>query len=66
MVFVSFICDAGLIIFPQHQLNLIRTNARGLAKSEWYDWKLRWIEGLREKADKGFEDLTQVSLVINS
>ncbi|KAJ7293774.1 Spc7 kinetochore protein-domain-containing protein [Mycena rebaudengoi] len=48
----------------RHQLNLIRTNARGLAKSEWYDWKLRWIEGLREKADKGFEDLTQDALAI--
>ncbi|KAJ7042697.1 Spc7 kinetochore protein-domain-containing protein [Mycena alexandri] len=42
-----------------HQLNLIRTNARGLAKSDWYDWKLRWIEGLRETADKGLEALNQ-------
>ncbi|KAJ7169443.1 Spc7 kinetochore protein-domain-containing protein [Mycena filopes] len=42
-----------------HQLNLIRTNARGLAKSDWYDWKLRWIEGLRETADKGLEELNQ-------
>ncbi|KAJ7823569.1 Spc7 kinetochore protein-domain-containing protein [Mycena olivaceomarginata] len=43
-----------------HQLNLIRTNARGLAKSDWYDWKLRWIEGLREAADEGLEALRQV------
>ncbi|KAJ7124771.1 Spc7 kinetochore protein-domain-containing protein [Mycena crocata] len=47
-----------------HQLNLIRTNARGLAKSEWYDWKLRWIEGLRETADKGFEELRRDALTI--
>ncbi|KAJ7923050.1 Spc7 kinetochore protein-domain-containing protein [Mycena leptocephala] len=47
-----------------HQLNLIRTNARGLAKSDWYDWKLRWIEGLRETADKGFEALSQDALTI--
>ncbi|KAJ6626901.1 Spc7 kinetochore protein-domain-containing protein [Mycena sp. CBHHK59/15] len=49
-----------------HQLNLIRTNARGLAKSDWYDWKLRWIEGLRETADKGFEALRQDALAIET
>ncbi|KAJ7770895.1 Spc7 kinetochore protein-domain-containing protein [Mycena maculata] len=48
----------------RHQLNLIRTNARGLAKSDWYDWKLRWIEGLRETADKGFAALRQDALAI--
>ncbi|KAJ7462823.1 Spc7 kinetochore protein-domain-containing protein [Mycena galericulata] len=47
-----------------HQLNLIRTNARSLAKSDWYDWKLRWIEGLRETADKGFEALRKDALTI--
>ncbi|KAJ7456552.1 Spc7 kinetochore protein-domain-containing protein [Mycena latifolia] len=47
-----------------HQLNLIRTNARGLAKSEWYDWKLHWIEDLREAADKGFEALRKDALTI--
>ncbi|KAJ7655258.1 Spc7 kinetochore protein-domain-containing protein [Mycena polygramma] len=47
-----------------HQLNLIRTNARGLAKSDWYDWKLRWIEGLRETADKGLEALRQDAMTI--
>ncbi|KAJ6574650.1 Spc7 kinetochore protein-domain-containing protein [Mycena capillaripes] len=47
-----------------HQLNLIRTNARGLAKSDWYDWKLRWIEDLRETADKGFEALRHDALII--
>ncbi|KAJ7356898.1 Spc7 kinetochore protein-domain-containing protein [Mycena albidolilacea] len=47
-----------------HQLNLIRTNARGLAKSDWYDWKLRWIEGLREAADEGLEALRQDAATI--
>ncbi|KAJ7630550.1 Spc7 kinetochore protein-domain-containing protein [Roridomyces roridus] len=47
-----------------HQLNLIRTNARGLAKSDWYDWKLRWIEGLRETADKGLEALHEDARVL--
>ncbi|TFK41287.1 Spc7 kinetochore protein-domain-containing protein [Crucibulum laeve] len=40
-----------------HQLNLIRTNTRGLARSDWYDWKLQWVEGLRMTADKAFNDL---------
>ncbi|KAJ7139735.1 Spc7 kinetochore protein-domain-containing protein [Mycena epipterygia] len=48
----------------KHQLELIRTNARGLAKSDWYDWKLRWIEGLRETADQGFEALRRDALTI--
>ncbi|KAF8213559.1 Spc7 kinetochore protein-domain-containing protein [Mycena galopus ATCC 62051] len=47
-----------------HQLNLIRTNARGLAKSDWYDWKLRWIEGLRETADEGLAELQQDAATI--
>lgn len=40
-----------------HQLQLIRTNTRGLAKSDWYDWKLQWLEGLRITADKVFKSL---------
>ncbi|KAJ6519385.1 Spc7 kinetochore protein-domain-containing protein [Mycena sanguinolenta] len=49
-----------------HQLNLIRTNARGLAKSDWYDWKFRWIEGLRETADEGLEALRQDAATIET
>lgn len=40
-----------------HQLNLIRTNTRGLAKSDWYDWKLQWVEGLRLTGEKAFKAL---------
>ncbi|KAF8898451.1 Spc7 kinetochore protein-domain-containing protein [Infundibulicybe gibba] len=40
-----------------HQLNLIKANTRGLAKSDWYDWKLQWVEGLRVTADKAFSEL---------
>ncbi|KAF7784689.1 hypothetical protein Agabi119p4_854 [Agaricus bisporus var. burnettii] len=40
-----------------HQLNFIRTNARGQAKSDWYDWKLKWIEGLQDTAEQTFTDL---------
>ncbi|KAF8168234.1 Spc7 kinetochore protein-domain-containing protein [Crassisporium funariophilum] len=40
-----------------HQLNLIRTHTRSLAKSDWYDWKLQWVEGLRVTADKEFLSL---------
>ncbi|KAK7064607.1 Spc7 domain-containing protein, partial [Favolaschia claudopus] len=47
-----------------HQLNLIRTNARGLAKSDWYDWKLRWIEGLRETAEEGLDALCKDAAAI--
>ncbi|KAJ7596756.1 Spc7 kinetochore protein-domain-containing protein [Mycena floridula] len=41
-----------------HQLQLIRTNCRELAKSDWYNWKLKWIEGLSLTAAKSFENLT--------
>ncbi|KAG6919603.1 hypothetical protein DXG01_004267 [Tephrocybe rancida] len=40
-----------------HQLQLIRTNTRALAKSDWYDWKLQWLEGLRVTADQTFRSL---------
>ncbi|KAG6866877.1 hypothetical protein C0991_008814 [Blastosporella zonata] len=40
-----------------HQLQLIRTNTRALAKSDWYDWKLQWLEGLRITADQTFHSL---------
>ncbi|KAF5377618.1 hypothetical protein D9615_005105 [Tricholomella constricta] len=40
-----------------HQLQLIRTNTRALAKSDWYDWKLQWLEGLRTTADQTFKSL---------
>ncbi|KAJ3567148.1 hypothetical protein NP233_g6546 [Leucocoprinus birnbaumii] len=27
------------------------------AKSDWYDWKLRWVEGLQSTAEQAFSDL---------
>ncbi|KAF4607023.1 hypothetical protein EYR38_001080 [Pleurotus pulmonarius] len=43
----------------RHQLNLIRTNVREMAKAEWYNWKLQWIEGLKEIANSGLEDFQE-------
>ncbi|KAK0465441.1 Spc7 kinetochore protein-domain-containing protein [Desarmillaria tabescens] len=40
-----------------HQLNLIRTNTRAQAKSDWYEWKLQWIEGLRVTAEQALGEL---------
>ncbi|KAG6837858.1 hypothetical protein H0H93_013011 [Arthromyces matolae] len=40
-----------------HQLQLIRTNTRASAKSDWYDWKLQWLEGLRVTAVQTFNSL---------
>ncbi|KAI6137228.1 Spc7 kinetochore protein-domain-containing protein [Pisolithus sp. B1] len=40
-----------------HQLKLIKVHNHEQAKSEWYDWKLQWVERLYEKASKGFEYL---------
>ncbi|KAH9487055.1 Kinetochore protein spc7 [Psilocybe cubensis] len=39
------------------QLNLIRTHTRFLARSDWYDWKLQWVEGLRMTAESAFTSL---------
>jgi hypothetical protein len=47
-----------------HQLKLIKANTHGNAKSEWYDWKLQWVEQLFDKAEKGFADLTEVRFVL--
>ncbi|KAK7029013.1 hypothetical protein VNI00_014723 [Paramarasmius palmivorus] len=40
-----------------HQLSLIRTNTRLLAKAEWYEWKHQWIEGLKVTAQESFTNL---------
>ncbi|KAF7306544.1 Spc7 domain-containing protein [Mycena indigotica] len=40
-----------------HQLHLIRSNVRTQAKSEWYDWKLEWIENLRASLDESLTAL---------
>lgn len=43
-----------------HQLKLIKVNKHAQAKSEWYDWKMQWVEQLHQKADQGFRDLEEV------
>ncbi|KAI0768622.1 Spc7 kinetochore protein-domain-containing protein [Trametes elegans] len=40
-----------------HQLKLIKANNIGTAKSQWYDWKLQWVEQLYETAAQGFTNL---------
>ncbi|EIW86479.1 hypothetical protein CONPUDRAFT_45562 [Coniophora puteana RWD-64-598 SS2] len=40
-----------------HQLKLIKVHNHGQAKSGWYDWKLKWVEQLFQKADEGFTHL---------
>ncbi|KAG5648239.1 hypothetical protein DXG03_006197 [Asterophora parasitica] len=49
-----------------HQLQLIRTNTRALAKSDWYDWKLQWLEGLRTTADQTFKSLESDAKALES
>ena len=39
---------------------MIRTNTRYSAKSDWYDWKLQWVEGLRITAEEAFKSLKKV------
>jgi kinetochore protein Spc7/SPC105 len=39
----------------------MKVNARGKAKSEWYDWKLKWIQGLNQAAEENFAKLESVS-----
>lgn len=35
-----------------NHLTLIRHNMRGKARAEWYEWKLKWISGLRQTAEE--------------
>lgn len=44
-----------------HQLKLIKVHNHAQAKSEWYDWKVQWVEQLYEKANEGFKNLEAVS-----
>ncbi|KAG2117939.1 Spc7 kinetochore protein-domain-containing protein [Suillus discolor] len=49
-----------------HQLKLIKVNKHTQAKSEWYDWKMQWVEQLYEKADQGFRDLEADAKVLEN
>jgi kinetochore protein Spc7/SPC105 len=44
-----------------HQLKLIKAHNHAQAKSEWYDWKVQWVEQLYQKANEGFKNLEAVS-----
>ncbi|EEB89645.1 hypothetical protein MPER_12236 [Moniliophthora perniciosa FA553] len=48
----------------KHQLSLIRTNTRLLAKADWYEWKHQWIEGLKVTAQESFTDLESDARVL--
>ncbi|KAG1757257.1 Spc7 kinetochore protein-domain-containing protein [Suillus lakei] len=49
-----------------HQLKLIKVHKHAQAKSEWYDWKMQWVEQLYEKADQGFRDLEADAKVLEN
>src|SRR5882762_4040872 len=56
-------CGSGLIWnLSQHQLKLIKANNHATARSQWYDWRLQWVEQLYAIADQGFSELEQVRL----
>ncbi|EMD41576.1 hypothetical protein CERSUDRAFT_110126 [Gelatoporia subvermispora B] len=40
-----------------HQLKLIKVNNHATAKSQWYDWKMQWVEQLYGYAEDGFASL---------
>ncbi|KAI0004111.1 Spc7 kinetochore protein-domain-containing protein [Russula compacta] len=41
------------------QLKLIKANNHAMARSQWYDWRLQWVEQLYAIADQGFGELEQ-------
>ncbi|KAI0828296.1 Spc7 kinetochore protein-domain-containing protein [Trametes gibbosa] len=49
--------DEGEQAMLIHQLKLIKAHNMGTAKSQWYDWKLQWVEQLYESAAQGFINL---------
>ncbi|KAH9982703.1 Spc7 kinetochore protein-domain-containing protein [Lactifluus volemus] len=41
------------------QLKLIKANNHATARSQWYDWRLQWVEQLHDIANQGFAELEQ-------
>src|SRR5216683_5320662 len=39
---------------------VIKANNHAAARSQWYDWRLQWVEQLYAIANQGFEELEQV------
>ncbi|KAI9511777.1 Spc7 kinetochore protein-domain-containing protein [Russula earlei] len=48
------------------QLKLIKANNHATARSQWYDWRLQWVEQLYAIADQGYEELQQDSITLDS
>ncbi|KIY45496.1 hypothetical protein FISHEDRAFT_49338 [Fistulina hepatica ATCC 64428] len=48
----------------KHQLDVTKTNARMQAKSDWYEWKLQWVEGLCATAERELAQLEEDSHTI--
>lgn len=49
-----------LITLHKQQLKLIKANNHATARSQWYDWRLQWVQQLYAIADKGYTELEQV------
>ncbi|KAF8272946.1 Spc7 kinetochore protein-domain-containing protein [Lactarius quietus] len=48
------------------QLKLIKANNHATARSQWYDWRLQWVEQLYVIADQGFVELEQDAGILES
>lgn len=53
-------CPEELMSLPQQQLKVIKANNHATARSQWYDWRLQWVEQLYAIANQGFCELEQV------
>lgn len=52
-----------LTSFSQQLLRLIQANNYNTARSDWYDWRLKWVEQLDDIANQDFAELEQVALL---
>ncbi|KAI0257325.1 Spc7 kinetochore protein-domain-containing protein [Lactifluus subvellereus] len=48
------------------QLKLIKANNHATARSQWYDWRLQWVEQLYDIANQGFAELEQDSSTLDT
>ncbi|KAH8978863.1 Spc7 kinetochore protein-domain-containing protein [Lactarius hatsudake] len=48
------------------QLKLIKANNHATARSQWYDWRLQWVEQLYDVANQGFAELEQDASILES
>ncbi|KAH9949433.1 Spc7 kinetochore protein-domain-containing protein [Amylocystis lapponica] len=47
-----------------HQLKLIKSNNYGMAKSQWYDWRMDWVHQLYGRAEQEFANLESDAQVL--